>query len=977
MQQLTRRLWLFCLVGSCSLAMAQGLDIAGTVTDQATGDPMPGVVVSAKGTPITTVTVGDGSYKLKLANLSSATLSFSFVGYKPVEMEVGSSNASLDVAMESAPLEVSEEMVITGFSTSVKRRNLANSIASISEESIDRVGAQTIDSSMSAKFAGVTVSSNTGAPGGGISVNLRGISTINGTSTPLYVIDGVLVSNIQIQSGVNAVTAAASAGSRRQQDQPSNRIADLIPSDIQNIEILKGPSAAAIYGSKASNGVIVITTKSGVSGKTEYSFKQSFGTRSIIKKLGTRRFTAETALSAFGQQGLDLFNQGNFIDYEDELYGEDGAIFETNFSARGGTEKTRFFFSGSALNDEGIVDRTGYDKYGLRLNLDHQFNDRISISVNTSFVRSAARRGLTGNDNTGATWGVSLASTPSFLNLRPVDGVYPVNPFAGSNALHTRDVMKNEEVVNRTISSMKFDWNILQTERQALDFNVTAGVDFFSMENDARFPPELQFEQATEQPGTSVLGETESRNENLYFNATHTLFAGNSIFTTSAGLQFENQDVDYFNVIGSNLIGGHPNLDNAVSVTPFQTRTIQKDRGFFLQEEINIGEAIFLTAGVRGDSSSTNGDEGKFFIYPKFSASLRLSEYDFWDGMENSVPEFKVRAAWGQTGNLPLPFAKFDALDAVFISGMGGVIPNILRGNPNIEPETSTELELGVDGTVSSGKGTFEVTYFQQDIEELLLFRSLEPSSGQGSEVVNGGEMEVSGIEIQLGFNPIKTDKFDWTFRFNYYSYEAEVTKLIIPAYNTGGFADFLGRYRIEEGISPTTIIGADLDANGNHIPLGDETPDFQMGWDNQLNYKNWGLSWLMDIKEGGDVINLTKLLSDLGNTTADLDDPNSGSRLASLGSTTVPWIEDGSYVRLREIKVEYGFGRSALDRIFRGRLSSLRLALSGRNLKTWTDYSSYDPEVSNFGTVAIGRSVEVTPFPSSKSIYFDTSVSF
>jgi TonB-linked SusC/RagA family outer membrane protein len=956
--------------------MAQDLNVAGKVTIDGSEDPLPGVTIIVKGTTISTVTSPDGMYSLTLPGLSEATIEFSFLGFKTVEKTVTSSSTDLNVSLKETPMELSEEMVITGFSTSVKRKNLANAVASYSAEELNRVSSPTIDGALSGLSPGVTVSANSGAPGGGISVKLRGVSTINGASQPLFVVDGVIMSNAEIQSGVNVVTQAGGGGNTGGQDQPSNRVADLIPSDIDSIEVLKGPSAAAIYGSKASNGVVIITTKRGQAGKPQYEFSQSFGQRSLIKKIGTRVFTYDTAAATYGQAAADLYWQPEFIDQEEALYGNDGAIFETNFSTRGGNEKTRYYFSGTNLNDEGIVKRTGYDKASIRLNLDHNFTSRLTAAVNVGFTRSKAKRGLTGNDNTGTTFGVAMSATPSFVDLSPdADGNYPDNPFNSSNQLHTRDVMVNEEIVNRTIASFKLDYNVYESAKQALDFNITTGVDYFSMETNSYFPNQLQFERDSATPGTRIVGETESILQNFYVNLTHTLYAGNNTFRTTGGIQYEDRDVNFLNINANNLIDGQSNVDNATNQSVVQSRGIQKDEGFFIQEEVNLGEAIFITAGVRGDASSVNGDTKKFYTYPKASASIRLSEYDFWQGIEGSISEFKLRAAWGQTGNLPLTTAKRTSFLSTNIGGMGGLVPGATRGNTEIKPETSEELEVGFDGTFWSGRGTFEFSVFKQTITDLLLFRQIPPSSGNSSESFNGGEMEVDGTEFSVRLNPVKTSKVDWTLGLNYYTYEGLITKLEIPAYNTGGFATSLGTYRIEEGWSPTSLIGLNTNPDGSIMKLGDETPDYQIGWTNDVRVGNWTLSWLLDIKEGGDVINLTKLLSDLGGTTADLDGAGADRGLPWNTGDTRPWIEDGSYVKLRELKLQYSLSSGVLKNLVYGKLSHVDLSLQGRNVKTWTDYSSYDPEVSNFGTVAIGRSVEVTPFPSSRAWYFNISV--
>lgn len=568
-----------------------------------------------------------------------------------------------------------------------------------------------------------------------------------------------------------------------------------------------------------------------------------------------------------------------------------------------------------------------------------------------------------------------MAFTPSFIDLRPVDGVYPDNPFASSNPLQTRDLMKNEETVSRFIGSIKLDYNIFQSANQSLDFNLLGGLDTFNLGHDLRFPTTLQFEQARSLPGTSIIGSTDSRKENLYFNFTHTYYAGENTFTTTAGLQFEEEDRNNVNTVTQGLVPGEFNLDQGPSNQVSQRRLVQVDRGYFVQTEVNLGEAIFFTLGVRGDSSSVNGDEDKFYTYPKTSVSVRLSEYDMWDGLKDTLPEFKMRAAWGQTGNLPLFGVKYTDLQPGVIDGAIGLIPDLELGNADIEPETSEELEIGFDATFTDSRATIEFSYFTQEITDLLLRPELPPSSGYVRQWINGGDMELDGIELALNINPIRTEDFNWLTSLNYYSYDSEITKLTIPAFNEGGFAESLGRYRIQEGWSPTSIIGSARDENGEFIKLGDETPDFQLGWLNEVAWKNFKFSALLDFKEGGEVINLFTFLSDLGGTTADLDEQSGIDRTNNPGTTR--FIEDGGYVRLREVRLEYNMPRGMLDRFAGGRISSLNLSLSGRNLKTWTDYFGYDPEVSNFGSVAIGRSVDVAPYPSSKSYYFTVTAGF
>ena len=298
-------------------------------------------------------------------------------------------------------------------------------------------------------------------------LKLRGVTSIFGNTQPLYVVDGVYMDNTATSGGLNAVTSAAAGGNASNQDNPSSRIADLRPEDIENIEILKGASAAAIYGSRAAAGVVIITTKKGVQGKTRLSFSQDLGFVKVRHLLGVRQFTAETAASlstdsatsaALRQDFLDAQSAGKIYDYEKEVYGNTGFLRNSVLSLTGGGEKTTFYFSASQKDEEGIVERTGYRNSSLRLNIDHKINDNIKFSVSTNYVNSSADRGLTGNDNAGVSYSISLSGTPDFAELHPDQyGNYPNNPFGASNVLQTIALMTNNESVNRFTTGLGLD----------------------------------------------------------------------------------------------------------------------------------------------------------------------------------------------------------------------------------------------------------------------------------------------------------------------------------------------------------------------------------------------------------------------------------------------------------------------------------------------------------------------------------------
>lgn len=953
-----------------SAAFAQTADISGTVTDAETEEPIPGVNILVQGTTIGTVTDINGRYDLAIPEGNRALL-FSFVGYRDYEVVLPPGVRTFDVELEEDPLGL-DEVVVTGLATSVKRSNLANSVGTVSAEELVPAPAQTLERALSGKIAGISISQNTGAPGGGINVNLRGTSTITGDTQPLYVVDGVIMDNSAIEPGLDIVTDASGAGSARPQGQPTNRIADLNPNDIESIEVLKGASAAAIYGAKATNGVVLITTKRGKPGETRINISQQVGFSSILKKIGTRQFTPETA-EALVEGGAELLAQNGQLDYEDLIYGETGLLSETSIGISGGDQDTRFFISGLALTEGGIVENTGYDKYSGKVNVEQRFDDRIRLSVTTTLTNSVSNRSITGNENEGSTTlGFAQVFTPPFIDLRPENGVFPAGP-AGANPLQTIALLENEETSNRGLGSAFLGIKLLRAQNQTLDLNVQGGADYYTLENNILSPPELQFEQANDNPGQSVKGRTTNLSTNLGVSLVHFFSTASSItFNTSAGYQYETRNQDNILSFAQGLVETQENLDQSANVNILQTRLIQRERGFYLQEEANFRDQFILTAGFRADASSRNGDTDKFYFYPKVSGAVRLSEFDFWTPLVDVAPQFKLRAAFGRTGNLPLARAQYTSLVPENVQGTGGVFLPTRRGNPDIEPEQTQEIEVGADATLLDDRITLEVSYYTQAISDLILQNSLPPSSGFTSEFINAGDMTTQGFETALAATPVNTDLIRWSTRFNFSTSKSEITSLDVDPFEIGGFALSLGQFRIEEGLSPNTITG--LDEDGNQVFIGNENPQFQLGWNNDIAVGRFSLGFLWDWKQGGDVINLGKFLSDLGGTTEDLDTPEGQARLAGEGGTA-RYVEDGTYLKLREASLTYDVDPELVARWTGGQARTLSLGVSGRNLLVFTGYDGYDPEVSQFGNVAIGRAVDVLPFPSSRSFYFKVAL--
>ncbi|HET7583547.1 MAG TPA: SusC/RagA family TonB-linked outer membrane protein [Gemmatimonadaceae bacterium] len=955
--------------------------ITGQVTG-ADGTPLASASVQVVGTQFGTFTGEDGRYSVSAPD-GDVTLRVRRLGFKQRDIAVAANQNEANVQLERDVLQL-ETQVITGAATTVARRNAANDIAVVSGEQLNRAPTPTIENALQGKIAGATIQSNSGAPGGGLQVQLRGVTTINAAVDPLYVIDGVIVSNEAVSPNINSVTRAANGANASDQDNPVNRIADINPADIQSIEVLKGASASAIYGSKAANGVIIITTKRGTTGAPRFNVTQRLGTFDLSNKIGSRTWTLPSAI-AFFHDGLgvpeDLIEQqiaDGTTDFEQKLYGRNDLSWETDASVTGGTDQTQYYVSALLKNDKGIMEGTGFKKQSIRANVTQQFSDKINATLTTNFIRTEAERGLSNNDNAGVSPFMVLPFAPSWADLLPQNGVFPENPFERSNPFQTVALFKNDEDVYRFIGSGQVNWSVFTTARQHLDASLVAGVDQFNQTNNVFSPPELFFEDDDGFTGTTVRGDATSTLLTLNLNVSHEYTPESNAFTatTSAGIQREVSDLNTTSTVVDNIFSGQPNVGLGSRVQPFQTRQQERTLAYYGQEEfLTLGERLFATVGVRAERSTNNGDVKKFFFYPKASASYRfLNPVSFLD-------ELKFRVAWGQAGNKPLFGMKFTNFGTGSTAGFLGefVNPAAVLGNPDIEPERQTEIETGFDAQFLKQRASASVTLYQKSIKDLILQRTPAPSSGFTAQLFNGAALRNRGIEVTLAATPVLLTDFDWVSRVTFARNYSKITELPVPTFDlAAGFGTSLGAFRIEKGSSATQIVG--INEDGDVIRVGDAAPDFQMGFSNEFSWKTLRLASLFDWKHGGDVINLTRFLFDAFQNSADqTDDPNSPGaiRAARLGTRTKDFVEDAGYVKLREVTLSWQLPGAWVSTAFGGRARSARLELSGRNLWTWTSYSGSDPEVSNFGNQAIARNIDVAPFPPSRSYFFSVSVDF
>lgn len=965
-----------------TIALSQNQLIGGIVTD-ATGHAIVAASVVVQGTSRGTTTDVDGKFKLNVPAKTGIVISATGFMSKSINAADLTDGLQVHLAEDITHLD---EVVVTGLATTVKRRNAANAVSTISSKELDGVApAQTFDGALEGKVTGAYINANSGSPGGGVSVKLRGVTSVYGATQPLYVVDGVFIDNSTTSAGINTITAAAAGGAPTStQDNASSRVADLKPEDIDNIEILKGASAAAVYGSRAAAGVIVITTKKGKEGRTKVTASQDLGFIKVRKLLGVRQFNAERAASlssdsatsvALAQEFTMAQSEGHIYDYEKEVYGNTGFARNTVVSVSGGTAKTGVYFSVAQKDEGGIVKNTGYRNSSVRLNVDHKLTDNIKLGVSTSYINSSADRGLQGNDNAGVTLGIALSSTPSFAQLHPdAQGNYPNNPFASSNPLQTMALMTNNETVNRFITGVNLDALLQRSEHSTTRFVGVGGFDFYNLQTTALFPAQLQFEAVNK--GTSIQGNTTNLNTNFIASLVNTWKVSDDLtFTTSGGITEETGS--YYNLlnVATQLISGQSNVDQAGALNATELRTKFQNNGIFLQEEANINDAVTLTAGVRFDNSSNNGDVKKNYVYPKGGVSWNLTKSGIVpDGFFTNV---KLRAAYGQANNVPAYGSKFTALGISNIQGNPGVIVNPQEGQPNILPERQKEFETGIDFSVLHDRLGFVLTWYDKVIDDFLMQSSPPSSSGFSTAWANAGNLRNQGVELGLNARPIQTRHVVWTTSLNFWLNRSLVTKLTIPSVPQGSFGYVLGSFQIQQGQSATQILG--LDGTGGVSKLGDAEPTFQMNTYNEITFfDRWSLRFLLHWKKGGQNVNLTNLENDFGGTSADYDKvtnklglPDGIYRISQVGVDAHEFVQTSSYLRLREIGLYY-----SIPVVPTGYIKGIRVGVSLNNYFTATKYKSYDPEVSNFGT-GFSTNVDVDPYPASKRGDFHIAFDF
>lgn len=958
------------LLGVGVTSFAQN-SLTGIVTDENNGEPLIGVSVMIKNTTVGTVTDYDGRYQLKITEPhESYTFVFSYLGYTQVEKELTSSELGqpLDVRLSEDFIGL-EEVVVTGTSGLTTKKQYGNAISTVSAQQIARSGSTAIDKALSGKVAGALISQNSGNAAGGVSVTLRGYSTVVGNSNPLYIVDGVIIDNSSSQ--------LIDLGGYAQ-----NRLVDINPDDIERIEILKGASAAAIYGSRASNGVVQIFTKRGKIGKPRISFGTSLNWNSLRKEI-------EENMEPFKWEAPGDVTNSTLLPAE--RYKMQDYIFHTgmgtnnNLSLSGGNTKTRYYASISYLKNEGIIKNSDFQRYGAKLNLDQSINSWLKAGASFNYISSKSKEVPNGGMNVfyGALTGMNFNHN-AYDPEPDASGNYESPQGWVANPLEAIETFKFGQDVDRVLGN----FSLTATPAKGLTIDYLVGVDRYTHNASGFLPIGAHYGNHTGWK-RSVLKTSFLINHDLNVKYRTKL---TDLIRSTSWLGFSLQKDNTFTLAQtSDHLSPVVSSTGAGEIISYGENTVERVvEGGFFQQSFGYADKLFLTGAIRLDAASPFGSDAGVALYPKVSMSYLVSEEPFWKAnVGKKVNTFKIRASYGEAGNMTAlgAYEKFDNYNPRPYGGVTGLEPSTRMGNTNLKPERQKEFEFGIDMGMFNNRVGFEFSYFDVKIEDLLLERVLAPSTGFSTRFENVGTMTNKGIELLVRGAIIQKKDFQWLTTINYSrvrnnvdGIEGGILKLpnsfgISVAKNGQPLGVINGYYyeRNDDGSIKYTDKGwpiqAKVDGVKDRKVIGDPNPDWTGSLINELNYKNFSFTFQFDAVQGFDVFNFTDRVSsrpvfggghyDAAEIRGEL--PRGYNKAAY--NIWERFIEDGSFVKLRELSLGYTFNPKTPT------ISRVKVYLTGRNLISFDNYSGWDPEVSSAGQTNGVRGFDFNEVPIPKTI--------
>ncbi len=981
----------FLVCPSLVAAQATGT-VRGRITDAGTGAPVPGVQIRIDGTTLGAQTGTDGSYTIAGVPAGAQFVSTRRVGYAPERAALATAageTVTRDFVLRAAAVTLNE-VVVTGVAAPTTKRQLGNTIETVAGEQVARApGISSIDQALQGRVTGAVISENSGQPGGGISIRLRGTNSILGGAEPLYVIDGVIVDNS------SEALVALSGNAPRGNQALSNRMADFDPGDVDRIEVLKGAAAAALYGARANNGVIQIFTKRGQSGRPSISAATDM-TWSRTPKRYELNMSPNAGTPDVNFGGAPAFGAPiQRYDIQDLIF-RTGLGTNTRLSVSGGNDGTTYFMGAGHQRDEGIVRPTEYDRTNFRVNLSQRLSSQIDVTLRGNYIRSNNEFIPEGEQTQGVL--TSVVFTPTSVNpaFNPNTGRYPYNPLLGYNPLDVIANFSAPEKVTRMLGGFDVTWRPIGD----LTLKYAAGVDDYRREARYYQPP---FSLSASFTGSIQNPVQFSRLFNNDITASHAWIPRQSLgLNTSLGFRFTSDKNETVRAAGSDL-GPGQDLVGGATQTASQSQTELRTVGWYIEERINLAERLFLTGGVNWDASSAFGAEQRVQMFPRLGLSYVLDQESWWqNSIGGLLSSFRLRAAYGETGGQPPGlYSRFANYINTSFSGRPGLVSSITAGNPNLKPERQREYEGGFDAGLLNDRAQIEFSYYDKKTTDLVLSIPLPPSSGFQQQFQNIGSLSNKGVELALNTVNVTSPRFSWRSRFTYSANRSKIDKLVTAndtlvfdylnaiiigqpigvflggtyartpdgqiAYRnfTTGGQTYLLPYRQQDTLASGAIV------NSRRV-IGDPNPRFVATFGNDFDIgERISVNILLDGRFGVDVANFSRRIQELFGAAKVNEREISGDTINRTFSQNPTgrsliyeeYIEDGSYVKLREVAVQFTLPPGVVRRIG-AEGASLRLA--GRNLMTWTDYSGLDPETNTFSASTVSRGVDfaTTPIP-------------
>ena len=992
---------LVLLSGFCIDTIAQTI-VSGKVTNQKDNSGIEGISIVIKGTRSGAVSDNLGGFTLKLNNNNTVTLVASGIGFKAQELTVDPSKMATGVHFVlTEQFSKLDEVVVTGTAAGTTKRQLGSYVSSVSAEDLNKGATGNVLAALQGKTAGAQIIQNSGDPAGGMSVRLRGISSVLSSSEPLYIVDGVIINN-----ATNRVTNTSGNydGGNFVGSIGQNRMVDINPADIERIEVLNGAAAAATYGSRANAGVIQIFTKRGKSGAAKVSFSSTYISSALRKKLdvnqsptkfggptdGAGALTQDVITAVGGVLPTTTTNVTRY-DYQDYIF-RDASGTDNTLSVSGGNDKTKYYFGGSFYNNQGIIKNTDFQRFSFRSNIDQVINKWMSMNMGLNYTNSSANEKPDGQSFFSPTNAVTIIGNFHDIWTRDANGnIKAVGERGRINPVSVIEDIKQRQSTNRVLAN----FGLKLKPMKGLTVDYTMGIDNYAQNGTTYIPPYAYNASPAFFGGGLTLDPTQngyaSTASNHFFQINHDLSGNYNLditndinSTTQVGYSQQYEKNNYALLQGRGFAPFIETVNGASTPIPgVDDRSEISVSGLYVQQNFKFKNQLFLTGAVRRDGSSVFGANQRNQTYTKASASYVISSTEFWNqlGLSKAFDLFKVRVAYGESGNLTGigAYSRFNSYSSNSFLGRSALNSSTTLANENVKPERQSEIEYGLDLGMFNNRVGLTVNVYNKKVTDLLINRQLAPTNGFASLLDNFGSLENKGYEIMLSLTPVQTKDLKWEMTTIYNHNENKAIKIgqALTLFSTNAGAPvaivegqpigvFYGTYfaRGTDGSITTNAAGIPLAATGvTRKVIGNPNPDYTASLVNELSYKKWNFRAQLDAVQGVDVFNADfRTRQGVGNgKVAEAEQRGQIPRGYISGVYAIEeWrVDDGSFIKLRELSLSYNVGRVKF-------INNLSINFSGRNLISWDNYKGYDPEVNSGGQSTLLRGIDfgATPIP-------------